>query len=192
MRQVYLNLILIAILIVLWSQLDSPAVFSLAPTVEPSPTVTSTPTPTQAPPQMLIIPKLTLNANIEPVGVNEGRQMAIPSDFSQIGWYVRGIKPGEEGTAILAGHFDDQSGQPAAFYNLNQLEVGDRMEVIDIGGKQLKFIVDDKQAYPAFTAIEELTNTNKGKNLILITCSGWWDSSIASYSHRLVVFATLQ
>jgi len=190
MKYFYLNLVLILTLFIILSQVDYSNAFSLsgpAPTLIP--TATPTPTPTQSPPVRLIVPKLSIDTLIEPVSIGVNNIMEVPDDWNKAGWYTKAVKPGETGTAVIVGHFDDQFGKPAIFYYLNQLEAGDKINILTNDDKELGFTVVQKSAYPYWSSINDLMTPDNNKNLILITCAGWWNQNLHSYSERLVVRA---
>lgn len=191
MRWGHLNIFLIFVLALLWLQIDSVSVFSFPKVITATPMPTATPTPTQAPPQTLIVPKLELNSLIEPVSVDDTGKMDVPSGTGSVGWYTKAAKPGEQGTAVLDGHLDDTTGQPAVFYNLKSLVVGDQIYVVDQLGNRLSFTVYEITQYPIETVVEDIYKKDNNKNLALITCAGWWNTSLQSYSHRLVVYAKM-
>jgi LPXTG-site transpeptidase (sortase) family protein len=150
------------------------------------------PTPTLAPPQQLSIPKLNLTSQIEYVGLDANQRMDVPKDWNQVAWYQLGPKPGEQGSAVLAGHLDSPSG-PAIFYNLNQLESGDLISVTNQTGQQLQFEVTDKATYPdASFPLAQVFSQTDAHRLNLITCTGQFDKQTKNYSDRLVVFTKLK
>lgn len=198
MKYFYLNIFFIFVLFIIFSQVDYSNVFStqkssctgqacLTPTVKPI----STPIPTQAPPVRLIVPKLSIDTSIEPVSVGTNNIMEVPDGWDKAGWYIKAVKPGEVGTAVIVGHYDDQFGKPAIFYYLNQLEAGDKIIILTSDNRELNFIVKQKSTYPFWSSIDELLIPDKNKNLILITCGGWWNQELHNYSERLVVQAVL-
>lgn len=187
---------MIFVLFIIFSQVDYSSVFSLSvpvPTLIPTATSTPTPTPTptQAPPVHLIVPKLSINTLIEPVSVGTNNVMEGPDGWDKAGWYTKAVKPGEAGTAVIVGHYDDQFGAPAIFYYLKQLGKGDKISILTSDGKELNFTVIQKSTHPFWSSIEDLLIPDKNKNLILITCGGWWNQELHNYSERLVVQAVL-
>ena len=117
--------------------------------------------------------------------------MAVPSSWWKVGWYILGRKPGEEGSAVIAGHLDSPTGK-AVFWNLSQLSVGDEIEVLGEKGEQLKFRVTETHEFKDNSFPLELVFKGKGKReLNLITCTGTYNSQAQNYSDRLVVFSEL-
>lgn len=161
---------------------------SITPTPElPTPTPTSLPQPVR-----LAIPKLSLDVAIESKGANADGHMDTPS-WETVAWFNLGPRPGEEGSAVIAGHYDTNTGAPSTFYNLSNLEPGDEVLVVDEYNNTLRFTVIDKRTYETHTfPIHEVFNDPLGKKLNLITCSGIWDPVRSTYTDRLVVYTQLQ
>lgn len=144
-------------------------------------------------PTSLRIPKIGVTGPVESVGMDSKGRMDIPKNDANAAWYNLGFKPGSKGSAVIDGHFDRADGSPAIFYKLNTLTNGDKIIVSDDGGRELTFIVTDKQLYPFNDfPLEKVFNTTDQPRLNLITCDGVWNSSEHNYSQRLVVFAILQ
>ncbi|MBI1862790.1 class F sortase [Candidatus Microgenomates bacterium] len=165
-----------------------------APTIVP--TATPSPTPTPQPigqPVRLVIPRLSIDTTIESKGNDSEGHMDVPVSWSNVAWYNLGSKPGESGAAIIAGHYDNSSGGPAAFYYLSALQPGDDIYVVDELGKTLIFKVIDKRTYNYdLFPVDAVFNDHSGHKLNLITCSGIWDRMAHNYTDRLVVFSELQ
>jgi LPXTG-site transpeptidase (sortase) family protein len=144
-------------------------------------------------PERLVIPKLDIDAPVESVGQDSQGRMDIPKADEDVGWYNMGYKPGENGSAVMAGHFDTKTGAPAVFYNINKLAPGDTLKVVGTNGETLTYIVTRAEAY-AFDKVP-LTSifATKGKaQLNLITCDGVWSAGAHNYSQRLVVYSELK
>jgi len=164
-----------------------------APVASPTPTPTPTPSPTPAlTPATLIIPKLNIQAAVEPVGVTETENMDVPKNDADAAWYMYGSKPSEEGNAVIAGHYDTPTGKPALFYNLNKLVEGDEVIVISSNAVKNTFVVTgkDRIPYDEFPS-DYVFTTKEGKNVNLITCGGIWDQKTRNYQDRYVVYTTL-
>ena len=96
------------------------------------------------------------------------------------------------GNAVIAGHVDRVGGDPAVFWYLKNLVVGDDIYVTTIQGQKLHFVVERAVAYAATVASSDVLNAVFGPStshhLNLITCSGVWTGH--GYDQRLVVFTT--
>jgi sortase A len=157
----------------------------------PTPTPTPTPPPI-AKPVSLNIPKFGIVAPIEEVGVDVNGTMQVPSGSNSVGWLDLGPKPGEQGSAVLDGHYDYNNGSPAIFYNLSKLEVGDPVYIVTADNKQLVFQVTDIKVYPVKEVpLGDIFGRTDKPRLNLITCDGVWNLQDQNYTHRTVVFSEL-
>ena len=144
----------------------------------------------QALPVRLKILKLNIDAFVESVGLTSGGEMEVPKDTADVGWFNLGPRPGERGSAVIAGHFDNKNGGPGVFANLYKLKPGDELSVEDNEGIVTTFIVRESRLYDLGFA-EEVFSSGDGINLNLVTCDGVWDGVRKSYSKRLVVFTDI-
>lgn len=143
-------------------------------------------------PVSLAVPAIDITADLEPVGVLENGQMGVPSTENGVAWFEPGVSPGEQGNAVLAGHVDSRTG-PAIFYDLEELEAGDEIEVTDEEGETLTFVVQRSESYDRKEApMEEIFGATDSRNLNLITCTGTFDQAEGTHDERLVVYTELQ
>ena len=141
-------------------------------------------------PIRLKIPNINVDATIEYVGLTSKGAMEVPSNAVNVGWFDLGPRPGELGSAVIAGHFDDKSGKAGVFVDLYKLKKGDKLYVENAKGQSITFEVQGSRIYDPGYADEVFTRNDKA-HLNLITCDGVWDGIKKSYSKRLVVFADL-
>lgn len=135
------------------------------------------------------IPKLNIDTNIEPVGLTKDGAMDSPVSPMPVGWFKLGPKPGEIGSAVIAGHSGWKNNIPAVFDNLHKLQKGDKVYVTDEKGVKTTFIVRELRIYkPKDDASLVFGSNDGGAHLNLITCSGFWNTIWKSHSDRLVVF----
>lgn len=140
-------------------------------------------------PVLLIIPTIGVNSAIEHVGLTSKREMELPKNAFSVGWYRLGPRPGEKGSAVIAGHFNNENGDAGVFFNLYKLKKGDKIHIKDDGGTSIVFVVQKSQLFD-FGLAGEVFSLNDGiAHLNLVTCDGVWDGSKKSYSKRLVIFA---
>lgn len=140
-------------------------------------------------PKLLEIPKIKVSAKVQSVGLNAKNEMDVPSNDWDVAWYNLGSKPGKIGSAVIAGHLDDRIGQPAVFWNLDKLEIGDDVFVTDGNNNKKHFQVVSSKKYETGTApLEKIFGANDGVYLNLITCGGVWDRTKNNYTERFVVF----
>jgi len=145
-----------------------------------------------AEPKTLKISDIKVNANIQYVGLNEDGSVGVPSNEKDVAWYMFGPMPGESGNAVILGHRDSATNPNGVFRRLNELAVGDLIEVTDMNGNALKFKVVKKSSYDDKNSpIKEIFGTTEKKMLNLITCSGAWNQKTNNYTKRIVVYSEL-
>ncbi|OHA91674.1 MAG: hypothetical protein A2758_00085 [Candidatus Zambryskibacteria bacterium RIFCSPHIGHO2_01_FULL_49_18] len=143
-------------------------------------------------PERLIIPKLSIDAEVQHVGVTKTGNMAAPNNFTDVSWYKYGTAPGVKGSAVIAGHVDNALGVPAIFFDLKDLEEGDEIIVVKKNGERLHYKVVDEEIYPYNDApLKRIFNASDDSYLNLITCQGEWVPEAKSAAFRLVVYTKL-
>jgi LPXTG-site transpeptidase (sortase) family protein len=141
--------------------------------------------------ERLKIPSIGVDASIEHVALTSDGTMGTPEVPYNVGWYSLGPYPGEEGSAVIAGHRGWSNNTPAVFDDLDHIEIGDKIVVINSRGEERTFAVREKRIYERDSIAREVFESNGGSNLNLITCVGEWNRSLQSSEQRLVVFAEL-
>lgn len=140
-------------------------------------------------PIRLSIPKIHVDAAFEYVGLTSTGAMDIPKGPNNVGWFNLGPRPGEIGSAVVAGHFGWKNNVPAVFDNLNTLKKGDKIYLEDQQGATSTFIVTEVGVYDQNADAANVFGSNDGKaHMNLITCQGVWNAGKKSYSQRFVVF----
>lgn len=143
-------------------------------------------------PVSLRIPRLGIDTSIQHVGVNAQGNMAVPTNYTDTGWYKYGPLPGESGSAVIAGHVNNGLGLSGVFEHLADLEIGDDIYVTRADGKEVHFVVAGKRTYPyTDVPVDVLFNPQGSVRLNLITCEGVWVKEDKTYNQRLVVFTKL-
>ncbi len=139
-------------------------------------------------PVRLKIPKINVDAAVQYVGVDASGTMIAPSGLKDVAWLKTGTKPGNIGSAVIAGHYGTKSG--IVFNDLYKLKKGDDVYVEDDKGEKLHFVVRESRTYDPKADASDVFNSSDGKaHLNLVTCEGTWDSVRKTYSNRLIVFA---
>lgn len=140
-------------------------------------------------PAFLVIPKINVSAAIEYVALTSQGVMAVPAGSTSTAWFDLGPRPGEIGSAVIAGHEGWKDGIGAVFDDLNKLRSGDKVYVESMGGATTTFVVSGTQIYDQNGDATDVFSSSDGKaHLNLITCEGTWNAAEKSYSNRLVVF----
>lgn len=168
----------------------SPTPTKAIPTFVVSPVVTVV----AAAPAHLIIPSINVDAPVESVNIQSNGDLGTPqkNQWEGVGWYSNGVRPGQAGSAVIDGHLDRPGGYPAVFWDLNKVQVGEIIMVVDAQGKTLHFRVTRTASYPPLEApLQEIFGDTGGTYLNLITCAGTWVASQKQTTLRLVVYATL-
>lgn len=140
-------------------------------------------------PVRLKIPSISSNSSIEYVGITAQKEMAVPKNIENAAWYELGPRPGETGSAVIAGHYGWKNGEVSVFDNLKSVAVGDLIYIEDDKGVTLTFIVHEIRTYEWKEDTTNVFTSYDGKShLNLITCNGVWNKAEKSYSKRLVIF----
>lgn len=141
-------------------------------------------------PTRIKIPSIKVDALINSVGLRADGSMDTPKLPRDTAWYSLGPKPGEVGSAVIAGHVNWWNGATGAFGNLHNLKVGSLITVQNSHGTTTTFIVKSKREYRQNENASSVFLSYDGKShLNLVTCSGVWNKVLKMYSKRLVVFA---
>jgi hypothetical protein len=148
-------------------------------------------TPRPAPPVHLRIDRIGVDHPIVPVGLEADGTMEIPEDVLELGWYEPGVRPGEDGSAVLSGHVDSRTQGRGAFFELGRLDVDDLVMVTTRDGSEQQWRVVARTRYPKDELpIEELfVWGGDEQRLVLITCGGDFDRATRHYTDNVVVHA---
>ncbi len=145
-----------------------------------------------APPVRLTIPRMGVDAPVEPSGLNADGTVEVPpmDRPGQVGWYRNGPAPGQTGPAVLLGHLDTRKG-PAVFNRVRELRPGDRIEIRRQDGSSVSYRVRElrqfaKNAFPT----ELVYGDTDTPQLRLITCGGTLSGN-GHYTDNIIVLADL-
>lgn len=141
-------------------------------------------------PMRLKIPVINVDSAIEFVGIASNGNMDTPKNPADVAWYKLGSRPGENGSAVITGHYGTwKNGKGSVFDDLSKLSQGDKIYIEDDSGKIISFVVRESRNYNSNADASDVFISNDGKShLNLITCEGVWNKDSKSYSQRLVVF----
>ncbi|MBP0935932.1 class F sortase [Streptomyces sp. KCTC 0041BP] len=108
------------------------------------------------------------------LGLEADGTVEVPSvaDGDKIGWYTKGVTPGQTGPAVLIGHFDTARG-PAVLKDVSKVRTGDEITVSRADGSSAVFRVReleqvDKSRFPTAKVYGNTTRPE----LRVITCGG--------------------
>jgi sortase (surface protein transpeptidase) len=146
---------------------------------------------TSSDPVKIRIPRLSIDAPVEFVGLTLRGTMGAPSVYAHAGWYGYGTIPGQIGSAVIDGHVDDGFGLPGVFARLRDMRVGDDVFIETRKGDTLRFRVSGIEAFAHDAPTGLIFRRDDAARLNLITCDGRWDRADNTYAQRLVVFTEL-
>lgn len=144
-------------------------------------------------PRNLVIDKLGVEANIEPMGILKNGALEAPKTAWDVGWYNQSALPGSDENALLIdGHVNDALNSPGVFYHIDTLKPGDEMK-IERGDRQLftyRVVKVDQQPLEKVDMAGMLKSITKNKEgLNLITCGGIYDYKRQTYNDRILVYS---
>ncbi len=139
-------------------------------------------------PLRLKISKLKIDAPIKSLGLTHDGAMDVTKGPYDVAWFNLWPRPGEKGSAVMAGHYGIwKNGAVSVFNKLNTLVTGDKISVLDDKGVMISFIVRKSKVYPLDANASDVFYSNDEKShLNLITCVQ--DKVSKKYTKRLVVF----
>jgi sortase A len=140
-------------------------------------------------PVRLMIPSINVNATIQHLGLASNGSIGAPDGPYDVAWFNAGPKPGEQGSAIISGHYGHwRTGADSVFDNLDKLKKGDKIYVRDDKDNLISFTVESSRTYNLDESPPEILNKTDDAYLNLITCNGDWIQDKKTYTKRLVIF----
>ncbi|WP_328927297.1 class F sortase [Streptomyces sp. NBC_00190] len=147
---------------------------AVTPTSAPAAPAPAAPLPASAPVRVRI-PSAGVDASpLLKLGLAADGTVEVPSvaDGDKIGWYDKGVTPGETGPAVLIGHFDTARG-PAVLKDVSRVRTGDEITVSRADGSTAVFRVReleqvDKKHFPTTKVYGDTSRPE----LRVITCGG--------------------
>jgi hypothetical protein len=141
-------------------------------------------------PVYLSIPAIGVHTQLVRLGLTAQGTLQVPPSTSVAGWYTGSPRPGQVGSAVIAGHIDSFLG-PGVFFRLRLLRPGDRVYVRRAGGKLAVFRVYAERMYAKDRfPTRQVYGPAPDPELRLITCGGIFDPATGSYLGNVVVYAS--
>jgi Sortase domain len=144
----------------------------------------------------IIIPAIGVNAPINVRVIGPDGAMGVPNGKDDVIWYdfhnfskmggFPGI-PGDNG--VLSGHVDYHPNFTAVFWDLHLLSPGDEIDIQELDGSIVRFVVDWTQWIGPDQNVSEWMVNDGIEKLTIITCIGTFDPNSRSYSNRYLVRA---
>jgi Sortase domain len=143
-------------------------------------------------PVTISIPALGVDGPLEKLAADPvSGELKAPDDPSKAGWYAAGVIPGDAGPAVVGGHVDSRSG-PGVFFELDDLQSGDEIQIARSDGRTVRFVVTTVGRYPKSEfPTSAVYGPAPGPELRLVTCGGQFDRAKRSYRDNIVVDAIL-
>ena len=144
---------------------------------------------TVARPVYLSIPVIGVHTRLIRLGLTAQGTLQVPASTAVAGWYTGGPRPGQVGSAVIAGHIDSYLG-PGVFFRLRLLRPGNRVYVRQAGGRLAVFRVYAEHSYPKdHFPTQRVYGPAPDPELRLITCGGTFNPATRSYLNNVVVYA---
>lgn len=141
-------------------------------------------------PSTLSIPAIGIEAEVLHLATEENGDMAVPETAEDVSWFEPGYAPGQNGRAVIAGHVDAVEG-PAVFWDLAQLEAGDKITVAGSEGELTFKVYAMESVELALADVADIFGYRSTPELVLITCSGEYNFERGTREERLIVYAEL-
>jgi sortase (surface protein transpeptidase) len=140
-------------------------------------------------PVYLSIPVIGVHTRLIRLGLTAQGTLQVPASTAVAGWYTGSPRPGQVGSAIIAGHIDSYLG-PAVFFRLRLLRPGNRVYIRHADGTLAVFRVYAERAYAKdHFPTQKVYGPAPDPELRLITCGGTFDPATGSYLDNVVVYA---
>ncbi|MEU5365887.1 class F sortase [Streptomyces sp. NPDC005925] len=141
-------------------------------------------------PERVQVREVGLDAPVRPVGVGERGAMTVPGDPLVAGWYRYGPAPGSrQGSAVLVGHVDSDTGALGEFAALYEVRRGDRVEVRRTQAAPVVYRVVSRATVPKDELSPTVFRRTGDPVLTLITCAPPFEPERGGYRANLVVTA---
>ncbi len=192
LKQLIVGIVTIVAMLVFGIILTQALFLSPSSEIDVSQVQATTAIPPKELPDRIEIPKIEVAAHIQHVGIAKSGNMAVPTNYTDVGWFRLGTVPGQIGSAVIDGHVDNGFGLAAVFKHLSDLKIGDDIYIDTKEGARLHFKVQEMETYDFDKVpLDKLFRRADAPRLNLITCRGSWISDKKMYDERLVVYAVL-
>lgn len=147
--------------------------------------------PSSFKPVRICIPTVHLSAKVIPVDLQPDGRLGVPKSSEMAGYFENGVKLGEPGNALIAGHVDNYKG-PGIFYPLKKLEPDSLVLLFDANHQVLIYRVEQVESYFTKEApLDRIFGDTNEYRLNLITCTGIYNRDKKEHEQRLVVYTRL-
>lgn len=143
-----------------------------------------------AAPASVQIPDIGVDSPLLHLGLQADGTLEVPptDPGSPAGWYHKSPSPGEIGPAILLGHVNDTQNAAGVFGRLQELTVGDVVQVALEDQTVVEFVVTAAEKYGKDQfPTQKVYGDTEVPEIRLITCDGY-DSATGQWGDNLVVY----
>jgi LPXTG-site transpeptidase (sortase) family protein len=133
----------------------------------------------------LAVPAIGVDAGMFPVGVTRAGHLAIGRSVRDVYRWRAGVLPGQQGSAVLAGHTWSQG--PGVFDDLGRLRPGN---LVVVGRNRFEVTRVRRVTGMSRSAVAELFSDRGAPRLVLLTCGDRNDLT-GVYRTRIIVNARL-
>lgn len=146
-------------------------------------------------PVAIDIPAIGVHSVVQQLGLQANGALEVPAPgphYDETAWYEHSPTPGSLGPSIITGHVDSVTSGPSVFFELGDLEPGDRVMVTRADGMIAEFEVEAVRRYPKDEFPTQLVYGDiDHAGLRLITCGGPFDRELRHYLDNVIVFGSL-
>ena len=131
-------------------------------------------------------------ADVRPAGVDATGALVVPDDPRRVGWWTGGAKVGDPfGSVVVAGHLDSRLRGVGVLAELLDAQRGD-VVAVEGDGVSAEYRVTEVFEVPKaeLTSSTDVFRQDTSHRLVLVTCTGAFDTRTRSYADNLVVVAT--
>src|SRR3989344_603743 len=122
-------------------------------------------------PGQLAIRSIQVKAKGEHIGLTADGAVGVTAGAKNVSWFSEGVKPGEQGSALISGHYGVwNNGTDSVFNLLPTVKTGDRVSVKDDRGVMRTFTVEKTRVYGKDDIAPELFANYGDVRLNLISC----------------------
>ena len=151
----------------------------------------SAPAATAPAPVRLAVPAVGVDLPVDPVGVDEAGQMALPDTAERTGWYRFGSAPGSPaGATVIAGHVDSWTSGLGQFSRLRDVPPGAEVSVTTADGAAHRYqVVEVVRVDKREAPVGQWFDRTGSPRLVLVTCGGTFDRGTGHYRDNVIVTA---
>lgn len=140
-------------------------------------------------PRQLLIPSLSIDANILPMGTKDNAVDA-PASAWDAGWYNKSPLPeSNSGSMVIDGHVNDTLNNPGIFYSISRMTTGDIITIEKGDMQRLDYRVTSVVQTPTEKVNVTQLMQSPARGLHLITCGGRYSEARKTYDDRVIVTA---